>query len=157
MKDALDWNSRFATTHLPSLTMDRNRKRRLSQSSFCRKSLNGVILLLWQPHRTLKSGLGVRGTAFTSWGKVRARNGEGTDDQGPFFPPAIPGLPGFTPAAVAASPNPGHVLPSSILPESFAVVEIKFRFFRATQPSRAAFLKMRSGNTLSQCHLRHVC
>lgn len=56
----------------------------------------------------------------------------------------------------AASPSLGHMLPSCVLPESFAVVEIKFGCFRATPPARVMFLKMRSGNTPSQRHLRHL-
>lgn len=43
LKEALDQNSRLSMTQLRSLTVNGNRKRRPSQASFCRKSLNCVF------------------------------------------------------------------------------------------------------------------
>ena len=94
---ALDPKSRRPSTQLASLTMDGNTKWCLSQSALGRESLNSVLLLLLQRHRscTTPSQGCVQCVAFTHW-KVRAPSGPG-----PFLGPVIPGPPGcsFGPAA----------------------------------------------------------
>lgn len=94
---ALDPKSRRPSTQLASLTMDGNTKQCLSRSAPGRESLNSVLLLLLQRHRSCKTPSQgcVQCVAFTHW-KVRAPSGPG-----PFLGPVIPGPPGcsFGPAA----------------------------------------------------------
>lgn len=159
IEDALGLNLRLPTTHLPALTMDGNMKRHPNLSSFCKESLNGRVVWLSHLHGTLKSGLGVRRTAFALRAEVRAGNGGGPRDRGGFLRPASPGIPMPSPRR-RARPEPHatrvarpiHDFLSSDTdvplgdhlcspPEPFAIVEVKFRFCTAIQPSQDVFPK----------------